>query len=49
MVSAVGGSMSLYLGICVSMIFEVVEFLIDVLFALFMFCAGNGNMADANA
>ena len=48
MVSAVGGSLSLYLGISVSMMFEVLEFFADVVFALLFFCAGGGNRVDMN-
>ena len=39
MLSALGGSLSLYLGISVSMMFEVLELLVDILTALFSFCA----------
>ena len=41
MIAALGGSMSLYLGISISMLFEVFELLIDIFIAIFMFCAGN--------
>jgi hypothetical protein len=49
MVSAVGGSLSLYLGISVSMMFEVLEFFMDILIALFAFCSGRGNLVDGRA
>ena len=41
--SALGGSLSLYLGISVSMMFEVLEFLVDILISLFSFCATSRN------
>lgn len=41
MIAALGGSMSLYLGISISMLFEVFELLIDLLIAIFTFCAGH--------
>ena len=41
MLSALGGSLSLYLGISVSMMFEVLELLVDILTALFSFCAAS--------
>ena len=43
MVSAIGGSLSLYLGVSVSMMFEVFELFIDILIGLFSFCTGRGN------
>ena len=41
MIAALGGSMSLYLGISISMLFEVFELIIDLLIAIFTFCAGH--------
>ena len=35
---AIGGSLSLYLGISVAMMFEVFEFIVDIFLALFTFC-----------
>lgn len=49
MVSAIGRSLSLYLGISVSMMFEVLEFFMDILLALFSFCAGTNNRVDMTA
>ena len=37
---AVGGAISLYLGISLSMVFEVIEFFIDLLINLFFYCSG---------
>ena len=39
--SAIGGSLSLYLGISISMMFEELEFLVDIFIALFAFCAAS--------
>jgi len=35
---AIGGSLSLYLGISVAMMFEVFEFIVDIFLALFNYC-----------
>lgn len=37
-VSSLGGALSLYLGISVAMLFEVLEFGIDILIGLLPFC-----------
>ena len=46
--SAIGGSLSLYLGISVSMMFEVLEFLVDIMISLFSFCKMSHSVSDAN-
>ncbi len=40
MVSSLGGALSLYLGISVAMLFEVVEFGVDLLIGVFWSCNG---------
>ena len=44
LVVALGGALSLYLGISVSMVFEIIELVVDILINLFTFCALSGKM-----
>ena len=44
LVSALGGSLSLYLGISLSMVFEVLEFIVDVVIGLFQSCPKKNNV-----
>ena len=48
MVSSLGGALSLYLGISVAMLFEVVEFGIDLLIGVFRFCNGGKIFVNNN-
>ena len=42
LIYALGGALSLYLGISLSMIFEVIELLFDICINLFTYCALSG-------
>ena len=39
LLSAIGGSLGLYLGISAAMMFEVVELFVDIIISFFLFCA----------
>ena len=45
---AVGGAISLYLGMSISMLFEVFELIVDWLFNLFTYCSGKNRKVTFN-
>ena len=46
MVAAIGGALSLYLGISISMIFEVIELFLDFFHNTFLYCKGGSRALD---
>jgi hypothetical protein len=47
-ISSLGGALSLYLGISVSMLFEVVEFGVDLVIGVFRHCNGGKIFVNNN-